>query len=153
MKELNLQQFAGSLTVTVLKDGNVSTATATPSSSLAKDDEVELELAFASGYELAEIEVVSGGVTPVYDETDGWGFVMGAADVVLYVKSKKDNLYKVMENTWVWVNGTGTELKRNIVIERSANGGISGVSCTPAEVTVSASVVDSLVEQGVLVKV
>ena len=71
MKELNLQQFAGSLTVTVLKDGNVTAATATPASSLAKDDDVALAMTFASGYELNEIECISGGVTPVYDETDG----------------------------------------------------------------------------------
>ena len=41
-----LDLFAGSLTVTVYKDSHITTATATPDSSLAKNDEVALDCLF-----------------------------------------------------------------------------------------------------------
>lgn len=150
--EMDLQRFAGSLTVTVYKDAHMTTASASPSSSLAKDDTVALTITPASGYELDEIEVIEGGVTPEYDEDDGWGFTMGEADVVLYVKSKKNNLYKIVENTLVWVNGSKTELKRNMMLVRSNNGAVVDVETNGTAVTVSADIVNSLVAQGVLIK-
>jgi hypothetical protein len=150
--KMDLQRFAGSLTVTVYKDAHMTTASASPSSSLAKDDTVALTITPASGYELDEIEVIEGGVTPEYDEDDGWGFTMGEADVVLYVKSKKDNLYKIVENTLVWVNGSKTELKRNMKLVLGKNGAVVDVESSGSAVTVNADVVKSLVDQGVLIK-
>jgi hypothetical protein len=150
LKKLDLQQFAGSLTVTVNKDGHTTTATASPSSSLAKGDTVTLTLAFDTGYELDEIETIAGGVT-VDPETKT--FKMDESNVILYVKSKKNNMYLVTENTYVNVNGTATELKRNIKLAESATGAIVGVESDGTAVTVSADVVASLVKQGVLVKI
>ena len=49
--EMDLQLFAGSLTVTVYKDSGITTATASPSSSLAEGDTVTLTVTPASGYE------------------------------------------------------------------------------------------------------
>ena len=152
MKKLNLQMYAGSLTVTVYKDAGITTASASPASSLAKDDEVALTITPASGYELDAIDVVSGGVTLTYDEDDGWGFVMGEADVVLNVKSKGDNIYKIVEDTPVWVNGTSTKLSRNMMLERANNGAVVGVTCEGTAVTLGAEIVAELVKAGVLIK-
>jgi len=153
MKKLNLQQFAGSLTVTVYKDAHMTTASASPSSSLAKDDSVALTLTPASGYEVNDVEVVSGGVTIDYDPDDGYSFTMGESNVVLNVTSKKNNLYKITENTWVWVNGSGTELKRNMKYVRHNNGAIVDVESSGTAVTVNADVVAKLIEAGVLIKI
>lgn len=152
MKKLNLQQFAGGHSVTVYKDSHVTTATPSSDSDVQQNADVTLSLVFGTGYELDEIEVVTGGVT-VKLTGDTWGFKMGSADVVLNVKSKKNNAYIVTENTYVWVNGSGTELKRNMKIERGANGEIFAVTSTPTALTISADVIASLVKQGVLVKV
>ena len=150
LKKLNLQQFAGSLTVTMNKDAHTATATASPSSSLAKDDTVTLTLAFDTGYELDEIETIAGGVTV---DLETKTFDMGESNVILYVKSKKNNMYLVTENTYVNVNGTATELKRNIKLVQGATGAITGVESDGTAITVSADVVASLVKQGVLVKI
>ena len=153
MKKLDLQRFTGSLTVTVLKDAHMTTASASPASSLAKDDTVALTITPASGYELDEIEVIAGGVTPEYDEDDGWTFTMGEANVTLYVKSKANNVYKIVENTLVNINGTKTELKRNMMIQYGPNGAIVGVDCEGSAVTVNADVIAQLVKAGVLIKI
>lgn len=150
--KLDLQKFAGSLTVTCMKDGNMTTFSASPASSLAKNDTVTLTVTPASGYELDEIEVIEGGVTPEYDADDGWTFKMGEADVKLFAKTKKNNLYKIVENTIVWVNGSGTELTRNMTLELGGNGQIVGVKCDGSEVSVSADIVAELVKAGALVK-
>ena len=154
MKEriLNLQQFAGGHSVTVHKDSHVTTATPSSDTDVQKNADVTLTLVFGTGYELDEIEVVAGGVTMELDD-DTWGFKMGEADVVLNVKSKKNNLYIITENTPVWVNGSKTELKRNMIIQRGANGEITGVTVTPTALTISADVISELVKAGVLVKV
>lgn len=153
MKKLDLQRFAGALTVTVLKDAHITTASASPASSLAKDDTVALTITPASGYELDEIEVIAGGVTPEYDEDDGWTFDMGEADVTLYVKSKASNVYKIVENTPVNINGVKTELKRNMMIQHGPNGAIVGVDCEGSAVTVNADVIAELVKAGAIIKV
>lgn len=152
MKKLNLQQFAGGHSVTVYKDSHVTTATPSSDSDVQKNADVTLTLEFGTGYELDEIEVVAGGVTVELDDST-WGFKMGDADVVLNVKSKKNNAYIVTENTYVWVNGSGTELLRNMKIEKGANGEIFAVTSTPTALSISADVIASLVKQGVLVKV
>ena len=82
MRKLNLQIFAGGHTVTVHKDAHMTTASASSTSDVQKDAEVTLTLTPASGYEVAEIEVISGGVT-ITTEDDTTGFVMGNEDVVL----------------------------------------------------------------------
>jgi len=153
MKKLDLQRFAGSLTVTVLKDAHMTTASASPDSSLAKDDTVTLTITPASGYELDEIEVIAGGVTPEYDEDDGWTFTMGEADVTLYVKSKASNVYKIVENTPVNINGVKTELQRNMMIQHGPNGAIVGVDGEGSAVSVNEDVIKQLVKDGVLIKV
>ena len=150
--KLDLQRFAGSLTVTVHKDSGITTASASPASSLAKDDTVALTITPASGKELDEIEVIEGGVTPAYDEDDGWTFDMGEADVVLFVKSKNAKKYKVVENTPIWVNGVKTELARNMMLEIGKNGAIVGVTCEGTDLNISADLIEILVESGAIVK-
>lgn len=151
MKKLNLQRFAGSLTVTCQNTGNFTAFSASPASSLAKNDTVTLTVTPASGYELDTIDVVSGGVTIEYGD-DSITFKMGESNVVLTAKAKKNNLYKVVENTYVWVNGSKTELIRNMKLIRGANGAIVDVETSGSEVSICADVVASLVEQGILVK-
>ena len=155
MQKLNLQQFAGSLTVTIMKDDNShwTAASASPASSLAKDDAVALTVTPASGYELDEIEVLAGGVTVVNDPDDGWGFTMGESNVTLFFKSKANNLYKVVENVTVNVNGTKTNLVRNMSLEYGPNGAIIGVSGSGTAVTLSSEIVSELVKAGSIIKV
>ena len=96
--------------------------------------------------------MIAGGVTPTYDADDGWGFVMGEADVVLYVKSKSSKLYKVVENTPYMVNGVKGELKRNMIIEIGKNGAIVGVKCEGSVLNISADIIASLLESGAIIK-
>lgn len=148
--KLNLQQFAGSLTVTVYKDEHMTTASASPASSLAEGDEVTMTLTPASGYEVDEVECLSGGVT-VNLETKK--FTMGESSVVLVAKSKANNLYKIVENTYVSVNGTVTRLARNMEIKYGVNGAVIGVNSGKAAVTLSADIIKALVDAGAIVKI
>lgn len=146
---MDLQRFAGSLTVTVLKDANISAASASPASSLAKGDTVELTITPATGYELDEIDVISGGVTIDMEELE---FDMGESNVTLFVKSKANNLYKVVENTFVCVNGTVTNLVRNMKIVTGKNGAIVGVESDGTALTLSADIIGNLVNSGAIIK-
>lgn len=148
---LNLQLFAGSLTVTVNKDANMTTASASPSSSLAKDDKVTLTLTPASGYEVAEIEVIAGGISHIYQGDTVW-FEMGEADVILYVKSQANNKYKIVENCYVAVNGSVTQLRKNMKFVYGKNGAVIDVDSTPTAITLSADLIANLLESGVIVK-
>lgn len=148
--EINLQYFAGSLTVTVYKDAGMTTASASPSSSLAKDDKVTLTLTPASGYEVADVEVISGGVTILEGETIN--FLMGETDVVLNVKSQADNKYKVVENCFTCLNGTVVKLQRNMNLVYGATGAIIDVNGTPTAITLSADLISNLLASGVIVK-
>ena len=148
--EMNLQYFAGSLTVTVYKDAGMTTASASPSSSLAKDDTVTLTLTPASGYEVADVEVISGGVT--ITEGENVTFKMGEADVVLYVKSHSTSKYKVVENCFCAVNGTVTRLQRNMEIVYGVNGAIVGVKGSETTISLSADMIANLLASGVIVK-
>lgn len=150
MEKLDLQQFSGSLTVTVYKDSGITTATASPDSSLAKNDKVELTITPASGYELDEIEVISGGVTIDMEDLE---FSMGEADVVLNVKSKADNKYMIVENTFCCVNGSVTRLQRNMTLEYGNNGAIVGVSSNGTAITLSADIVNALIASGAIIKI
>jgi len=148
MKTFDLQLHTDpAYTITIYKDANVTIAT--PSADAGdKDDEITMTLVFAAGYELDECEVIAGGVT--YNPTTK-KFVVGQANVVLYFKSKKNNLYKVTENATVVLNGAKTELAKNTVLELTPNGAIKGVTCAGTEVTVNGAM-DGLIEQGVLIK-
>lgn len=151
--KLNLQLFAGTLTVTMYKDSGITTATASPDSSLAKNDAVALTITPASGYELDEIEVIAGGVTPEF-KNNAWGFKMGEADVVLNVKSKGEAMYKVVENTFTCVNGTVTNLVKNMQLVVGPNGAIVDVSCTGTDLSsLSADIIAALVASGAIIKI
>lgn len=151
MKKLimNLQLFSGH-SVTVYKDSNMTTASASPNSSVEADTEVTLTLTPASGYEVDQIIVLGGGVT-VNKETKK--FAMGDANVVLAVTSKADNLYKIVENCDVVINGAKTSLIRNMTLVAGPSGAVIGVDCTGTAITLAAEVVASLVKSGAIVKI
>ena len=147
--KMNLQLFAGSLTVTVYKDSNMSVASASPASSLAKNDQVTLTLTPATGYEVDQVIVLSGGVT-VDMETKK--FTMGESDGVLTVTSKPNNLYKVVENCFVSINGVKTEFQRNMTLEIGKTGAIVGVTSNGTAITLNDGV-PNLIDQGILIKI
>lgn len=148
IEKLNLQMFTGH-TVTVYNDGHTSAASASPNSSVDKDTEVTLTLTPSSGYEIDNVEVISGGVTVNMTTKK---FAMGEADVVLMVHTKKNNVYMVTENRDVIINNSKTSLTRNMTLEYAANGAVKGVSCSGTEVTLDAGIVAQLVAEGVLIK-
>ena len=150
MRKLNLQLFTGS-TVTVYKDAHMTTASASPNSSVAKDATVTLTLTPNSGYEIADVEVLSGGVT-LHQDDDTISFEMGSSDVVINVTSQKNNEYRISENCYVSVNGTGTIIRRNLKEIRGANGELLRVDCTPTALTISADAIKELVKAGVIEK-
>lgn len=145
------QLFAGGHSVTVVADGGFSAASASSSSDVQQNADVTLTLTPADNKEIASVEVLSGGVTLTV--TSGtYGFKMGTADVVIVAKSKADNIYKVVENTYVCVNGTVANLQRNMQLVKGPNGAIVDVDCTGSAVTVSADVIAALVKSGALIK-
>ena len=152
-KLMNLQLFAGGHAVSVVADGGFSAASASSSSDVQANTTVTLTLTPDSTYELASVEVLSGGVTLLYDPDDGYSFKMGSADVVIVAKSKKNNIYKIVENCDVWVNGTKTSLQRNLTLKKGPNGAIIGVDGNGTAVTLSAEIVAELVKAGTIVKV
>ncbi len=155
--KLDLQKFAGSLTVTVTKDVNANwtAASASPASSLAEEDKVTLTLTPASGKELDEIVVTGGGVAVYWDATNSYYyFYMGASNVTLFVKAKAVGTYYVVENTIVSVNGTVTHLTRDMTIEYGVNGAIIGVSSDGTSLaSLSADIIDSLLKSGAIAKI
>lgn len=153
MRKLDLQLFVDpTYSVTCQKDSGITTFSASPNSSVAKDADVALTITPATGYELDEIIVAAGGVTPVYDATDGWSFVMGEANVTLFAKSKKNNLYRVTETVPIWINDSKTVLTKNTEVVLTKQGGIADVKATPVELTVN-DAIQGLIDQGILVKV
>ena len=146
--ELNLQHFTG-YNLTIATTTGVASATAAKSTGLAKDEETVLTITYSSGYEDAGVEIVSGGGS--YNPTTK-KYKSGDADGIIQVKAKKNNIYKITENVTVNVNGSKTELTKNMTLERGANGAIVGVTCEGTEVTVSADVIGYLLAQGVLIK-
>ena len=148
--KLNLQQVTGS-SLTVLNDGNFSATTASPNSDLAKDAKATLTITANSGYELDEIEVIAGGCT-IENDSGTWKVKMGESNATVFVKGKKNNVYKVTETTYVWYNGTGTTLKKNMFLEYGKNGEITGIRCSGSEVSINADIIAQLVKDGVLVK-
>lgn len=148
--KLNLHEFddPATYTVTCLADSGYSAFSASPASG-AKGTEVTLTITPATGYEVDEVEVAAGGVTVNMTTKK---FSIGEANVVLYAKSKANNLYKVTENTMVNVNGTKTELVRNMTLVTTKSGAVVDVACSGTALTISADVIADLVAQGVLVK-
>lgn len=150
MEKLNLRLFdETTYTVTVHKDAGITTATPSAESG-AKNTEITLTITPASGYELDEIEVVAGGVT-VNQTTKK--FKIGEANVILFVKSKADNVYKVVENTIVNINGSKTELKRNMNIKHGPNGAVIDVECSGTALTISEDAIKYLLQNGAIVKI
>lgn len=131
MKELNLQLFAGELTVTVYKGENITTATASPDSELEEGDKVELTIVAASGYRPV-IQVISGGVTIDEEELT---FEMGATDVVINVTAESDTLYRVTEECVANINGKRTALHRNVHLRYSANGAVAEATTEGTSIT------------------
>ena len=152
-KFLNLQLFAGGHSVSVVADGGFSAATASDSSDVQAETTVTLTLTTASTYELASVEVLSGGVTLEKSAQGVYSFEMGSADVVIVAKSKKNNIYKIVENCDVWVNGSKTHLQRNLKLVQGPNGAVVDVESNGIAVTLSAEIVAELVKAGTLVKV
>ena len=148
--KLDLQYFTG-YTVTVYKDGGFSAASASPNSSVSKDDDVTLAWTLSAGYELDEIEAVSGG--PISINMSTKKFAMPNNDVVLNFKSKANNVYAVVEDCNVNINGTATHLAKNVQLLQSANGGVYGVTVSGTAITFDAAVVAQLVKDGVIVKI
>ena len=148
----NLQLFAGGHSVTVVADGGMSAASASATSDVAKNTTVNLTLTPADTYELDEVKVLSGGVTLEVSAQGAYSFKMGEADVTIVVKSKKNNIYKIVENCDVWVNGSKTHLQRNMTLEMGKNGAVTGVSCSGTAVTLSSEIVANLVKAGTLIK-
>ena len=154
MKKLILfpQMFAGGHSVTVTKDSHMTTASASSTSDVQAEATVTLTLTPASGYEVADVEVLAGGVT-VHQDDSTISFVMGSSDVVINVKSQKNNEYLIAENCYVCVNGTVSKaIRKNIVEHKGANGQVLRVDCTPTALTVSADVIKSLEKAGVIEK-
>jgi len=149
--KLNLQYFDDpSYTVTCLADSGFSAFSASPASG-AKNTDVTLTVTLASGKELDEIEVCAGGVTVT--ETSGtYSLKIGEANITLYAKSKSNKRYKVVENRMVCVNGTKTQLTRNMTLVVGNSGAVVDVSCTGTDLNISADVIAELVKEGVLVK-
>lgn len=148
-----LDLFAGGHSVTCYKDANSTTFSASSTSDVQKDAEVTLTVTPASGYEVDEIEVVSGGVTVELDDGT-YGFTMGEENVVLLMKTKANNKYMVTEETSSCVNDTKVTLHANTVIELTPNGAIKGVSAANggASLTVDAGI-QQLIDAGVVVKI
>lgn len=151
MRKIDLQLFAGGHSVQIIKDANMTTASASASSDVQKNADVTLTLTPASGYEIDEIKVLSGGVE-VKLTNDTWGFKMGEADVVIVVTSKKNNLYIITESVDTWVNDTKVKLTKNVKELYAANGAIYGVQVTPSELTVTPAI-QSLIDAGIVIKV
>ena len=152
--KMDLQKFAGSLTVTVVKDANANwtAASASPASSLAEGDKVTLTVTPATGYELDELIVTAGGVEIGWDEeNENYYFYMGASNVTIFFRSKATTTYKVVENTIVSVNGSNTNLTRDMTIEYGVNGAIVDVKSDGTSLSaLSADIVSALLTSGAI---
>jgi len=149
MRELDLRMFdATTYTVTVKKDAGITTATASAASG-AKDTEITLTITPATGYELADIEVIEGGVTV---DMATKKFTIGEANVLLFVKSKANNLYMVTEPCSINVNDVKQTFQRNTIVQLTKAGGIKGLDCEGTAITLN-DAVQSLIDQEILVKI
>ena len=78
---------------------------------------------------------------------------MGASNVTLFFKSKANNVYQIVENTTVNINGTETKLTRNMQLKYGPNGAVIGVDASGTAVTLSSEIVSELVKSGAIVKI
>ena len=143
------QLFAGGHSVTLVADDGFSAASASSTSDVQENAEVTLTLTLNTGYELADVEVLQGGVTVNLSTKK---FTMGSSNVVLAAKSKKNNVYKVVENSYTAVNGSVTKLQRNMQLVKGPNGAIVGVDCDGTELSISADLVAALIKSGAIIK-
>ena len=148
--KLNLQWFAGGHSVTLVHDDGASAFTASSSSDVQKDAVVTLTVTLKTGYAVDKYDVLSGGVT-VDPATKK--FTMGEADVVIALKTKATNEMIITEDCLVNINGTKTQLKKNVKVLVSASGGIYGAEVNGTAVTFDAAVVQQLIANGILVPV
>ena len=63
-----------------------------------------------------------------------------------------NNKYAVVEDTVVNINGTKTNLAKNVQLLKSANGGVYGATVNGTAITIDAATVAQLVSAGILVK-
>ena len=149
---MDLQLFAGGHNVTVLKDAHMTTASASSTSDVQAAATVTLTLTPASNYEVADVQVLAGGVT-VHQDDDTISFAMGSSDVVIYVTSQKNNEYRISENVPVVLNGVvNNTVKRNLKEIRGTNGELLRVDCTPTALSISADIIKALEAEGVIEK-
>lgn len=146
--KLYLQQFAGGHSVTVVKGANITTATASDDTDVQEEAEVTLTIVAASGYEPV-IEVLDGGVEV---DPDTKKFEMGEKDVVIAVKAKADNLYRVLETTTASINGTVVKLVKDVVIRYGKNGAIAEATSEGTAIE-SAGVIAALLDAGLIEKI
>ena len=146
-----LDLFAGGHSVTLHKDSHVTTFTASADTDVQKNTDVTLTVEIASGYEVDEYEVIAGGVT-VNPETKK--FKMGEADVVIFLKTKANNLYMVTEETMVNVNDNPIRLHKNAKVVLTPNGVPKAIAVENGGTAITASdAVQNLIDQGILVKI
>ena len=146
--KLNLQYFSGGHSVTLVKDAGVTTFTASSSSDVQKDAEVTLTVVLATGYHVDKYDVIAGGVT-VNPETKK--FVMGESDVIIALRTKADTAYIVTEDVTVNINGSKTELKKNVKLLKSPSGAIYGAESGNTALTFDPAVIAQLVANGIIV--
>lgn len=151
--KLNLQYFAGGHSVTCYRDAHASAFSASSNSDVQANATVTLTVTPASGYTVDEIEVVQGGVEVKFED-NAWTFKMGSADVVLYLKTKSTTTFKVVENCFTAVNGTVTELKRDMILKYGPNGAIIGVDSNGTSLSsLSADILANLKAAGVIIPI
>jgi len=148
-----LDLFAGGHSVTCLKDAHMTTFSASATTDVQENATVTLTVTPASGYEVDEIEVCAGGVTVTLTSST-YSFTMGTADVTLYCKSKKNDLYMVTEECMASVNDSKVVLHANNVIALTPNGVPKAVTAANggAEITLTPAI-QNLIDQGILVKI
>jgi len=73
--------------------------------------------------------------------------------VVIYQKTKANNVYAVVEDTDININGTKTHLAKNVTLQKSASGGVYGATVSGTAIIIDAATVAQLVKAGVLVKI
>ena len=152
---LNLQLFSGSLTAAVTKGANITTGSVSPSSSIAKDDTVTLTIVPASGYHFI-LRCLSGNVSEVTKgESNTYTFSAPEASTVFSVEAEADNLYRVLEETMVNVNGAKKILHRNVILRYGANGAIAEAVTDATAFTgdAAAAQIEALLNAGLIEKI
>lgn len=145
-----LDLFAGGHSVTLYADGGATAFTASASSDVQKNAEVTLTVTLKTGYEVAEYQVIAGGVEV---DPDTKKFTMGEENVVIYLITKANNLYMVTEECSGSLNGTPFVLHANTIVTVTPNGVPCKIEAASGgqEITVNAAI-QNLIDQGILIK-